>query len=188
METMGYYSAQELRELNIKFGKNVLISKKSCIYSNQLEIGNNVRIDDFCILVGNIKIGSFVHIAAYCQLSGSSGIIIEDFCGIASRALLYSRTDDFSGVFMTGPLIDHKYTNVKKGKILIQRHSIIGAGSIILPQVKLAYGTAVGALSLIDEDTEEWSMYVGVPAKKIKERNKDILNLEQKFLKEKNNS
>ena len=43
----------------------MLISKKVSIYSPQkISIGNNVRIDDFCILSGNITLGNYCRIAA----------------------------------------------------------------------------------------------------------------------------
>lgn len=182
MQNSGYFSEKELNDLDVKFGKNVLISKKTSIYCRELEIGNNVRIDDFCVLTGQIKIGSYVHIASFCQLSGSSGIVIEDFAGVASRSLLFSQSDDFSGSYMTGPLINSKYTNVAKGTIFIGKHAVIGAGSIIMPKVKISEGTAVGSMSLVKEDTEPWTIYVGVPAKSIKERKQKILELEKEFL------
>ena len=59
-----FYSDEELKKIRFKsLGENVLISKKASIYSpEKIIIGNNVRIDDFCILSGNIQIGNHVHI------------------------------------------------------------------------------------------------------------------------------
>ena len=45
-------------------------------------------------------------------------------------------------------------------------------------------GCAVGAMSLIIKDTEEWGIYAGVPCKRLGERKKDILKLEEQFRKE----
>ncbi len=36
-----------------------------------ISIGDNVRIDDFCILSGKIELGSNIHISAYCLYNGS---------------------------------------------------------------------------------------------------------------------
>lgn len=49
-----FYTEAELKELGLKsFGKSVLLSKKVSIYgAKNISIGNNVRIDDFCILSG----------------------------------------------------------------------------------------------------------------------------------------
>lgn len=183
MRNNGYYTEQELKELGIQFGENVLISKKTSIYGKCIEIGNNVRIDDFCILTGDLKIGSFVHVAAFALLSGSSGIILEDFVNLSSRVSVFSQSDDYSGEFMTNPMVSNEFTHVTKGRVVIKTHVIIGSGSVVLPQVTLHSGTAIGTLSLINKDTEAWSIYAGVPAKKIKERKQNIMELEQKFLK-----
>jgi acetyltransferase-like isoleucine patch superfamily enzyme len=85
---------------------------------------------------------------------------------------------------MTNSNIPKKYKNEYKKEVVIEKHSIVGAGSIILPGVQLGEGTSVGAMSLIRKSTEEWSIYVGNPAKKIKNRSKALLELEQQFINE----
>jgi galactoside O-acetyltransferase len=50
--------------------------------------------------------------------------------------------------------------------------------------VTLAEGTSVGAMSMVTKSTEPWSIYFGVPAKKIKNRRNDLLALEQQYLSE----
>ncbi len=61
-----FYSRKELLSLGFKkIGKDVLISRKASFYNiEKIEIGNNVRVDDFSILSGKIKIGSYVNISA----------------------------------------------------------------------------------------------------------------------------
>ena len=102
-----FYSVNELKALGLKkFGENVMISRKCSIFSpEKLIIGNNVRIDDFCILSGEITIGNYVHISAYNALYAKYGIEISDFCGISPKCTLYSATDDFSGDFMVSPMV-----------------------------------------------------------------------------------
>jgi len=65
-----FLSKNELRQVGFaRYGRNVLISRKvSFYYPEKIEIGNNVRIDDFCILSGHIVMGNYIHIAAYCGL------------------------------------------------------------------------------------------------------------------------
>ena len=94
-----FYTYEELQKMGLKeLGENVLISRKASIYSPEhIKIGNNVRIDDFCILSGDIEIGNYVHIAAYVALYGKNGIKIGNFCGCSARTTIYSATDDFSG-------------------------------------------------------------------------------------------
>ena len=65
---MAYLTENQLQQLGFKsLGKNVKVSDKASIYNyDQIEIGDNSRIDDFCILSGNIKIGKYCH--AYATL------------------------------------------------------------------------------------------------------------------------
>ncbi len=180
-----FYSQEELNSIGLKhIGSNVLISKHTSIYnSSQICIGNNVRIDDFCILSGNITLGNNIHIAAYCGLfAGDYGIEMNDFSGLSSRCMVYSVTDDYSGEYMTNPTIPDEFRNVTGGKVLIGKHSLIGSGSIILPNVKIAEGVSVGAMSLIIKDLEPWNIYVGIPCHKIKPRKKNILAIEKEYL------
>ena len=184
-----FYTKEELNKLGFKsIGENVLLSRKASIYNTEyVSIGNNVRIDDFCILSGNITIGNYVHISAYAALfSGKSGIEIGDFVALSSRVTIYSQSDDYSGESLTNPMTPNEYKSLVDKKVIIGKHVIVGSGSIILPGVAINEGTSVGALSLIKKDTEEWSIYVGIPASKIKNRKKDLLKLEKEFLKSKN--
>ena len=176
MET-SFYTERELKELGLKFiGSNVLISRKTSFYSpEKISIGNNVRIDDFCILSGNIKINNNIHISAYCALYGGGTILMEDYSGLSPRCTLLSATDDFSGEYMVGACVDDKYRNVIKGIISVGRFVQIGAGTMILPNVKIEEGCAVGAMSLVNTNLPEWSICFGIPAKKVKERKQNIL-------------
>ena len=186
-----YYSEEELKKFGFsKIGKNVFISRKSSIYGcENISIGNNVRIDDFCILSGHIEIGNYIHIAAFTALyGGKDGIFIEDFANLSSRISVYSISDDYSGETMTNPMIPDKFKNVKSAPVYIGKHAIIGASCVVLPGVRIAEGSSFGSFSLINSDSEEWSINVGIPAHKMKERSRELLNMEQKFMKEMENN
>ena len=75
-----FYSEEELAQLGLKsYGSNVLISRFASIYSPQnISIGNNVGIDDFCIRSGNISIGNCCHISAYCSLLGTNNVVFPN--------------------------------------------------------------------------------------------------------------
>jgi len=184
---MAYYTQNELQRLGFKYiGKNVKISDKASIYSfDQISIDDNSRIDDFCIVSGKILIGKNVHITPMCLIAGGEkGIIFEDFITIAYGVKIFTQSDDYSGKTMTNSTIPKKYKNEYKKQVIIEKHSIIGASSIIMPGVKLKKGTSIGASSLVLKDTKSWSIYVGSPAKKIMKREKDLLGFEKEYLKE----
>lgn len=56
-----------------------------------------------------------------------------------------------------------------------------------MPGVTIDEGCSIGAMSLIIKSTQPWGIYLGIPAKKIKDRKQDLLFLEKKFLEEENN-
>jgi len=182
-----FYSVDELEKIGFKaLGENVLLSKKSSIYgAKNISIGSNVRIDDFCILSGNIKLGSYIHIAAYCALyGGDKGITINDFANLSSRISIYSISDDYSGNTMTNPMIPEKYKMILSDEVTIEKHVIIGSGSVVLPGIILKEGSSFGAMSLINRSSEPWSINVGIPSIKIKNRSKKLLELEKEFINE----
>ena len=85
---------------------------------------------------------------------------------------------------MTGPTVPAKYTNVTEGEIRIGRHSILGAGSIVLPGVTIAEGVACGAMTLFRTSTTPWTIYVGAPARALKGRDRGLLEMERAMLAE----
>lgn len=178
-----FYTDLELKELGLKsYGKNVLISKKCSIYgANRLSVGNNVRIDDFCILSGDIEIGGYVHISAYSALYGGAGIKIGNFCGVSPRSTIYSASDDFSGEYMVSPMVPENLTHVKKGKVVLNDCCQLGANTIIMPSVALGEGATTGAFSLVLKDLREWSINFGIPAKFYKERKRNTKTLSEKL-------
>ena len=97
---------------------------------------------------------------------------------------IYSKTDDYSGRSLTNPTIPNKYKSVKKGKVIINEHVIVGANSIILPNVNIGIGTSIGALSLVSTNLESWAMYFGNPLKRIAKRSDALLLKKEAFLKE----
>jgi len=184
---MAYYTQKELQKLGFKYiGKNVKISDKASIYNfDQISIDDNSRIDDFCVISGKLKIGKNVHITPMCLVAGGEkGIIFEDFTTIAYGVQIFTQSDDYSGKTMTNSTVPKKYKNEYKKKVILKKYSIVGAGSIIIPGVILAEGTSIGTMSLVLKDTKAWSIYVGNPAKKIKNRSKDLLKLHKQYLKD----
>jgi galactoside O-acetyltransferase len=180
-----FYNEKELKELGFKsFGKNVLISKKASFYgTNEISLGNNIRVDDFCILSGKITLGNHVHIGAGSYLfGGEMGIIMNDYSGCSHHVCIYATSDDYSGRSLTNPTIPDRFKKLNEGSVIIEKYVIIGAGSVLLPSIIVREGCAIGALSLVDKSTEQWKIYFGSPAIPINNRNKKILELEKEFL------
>lgn len=182
---MAYLSEQQLEVMRFKrIGSNVRISDKASVYNPEsIEIGDNSRIDDFCVISGNVTIGRNVHIAVFCNVAGGEqGVFLDDFSGLAYGCQVFSQSDDYSGRSLTNPTVPDEYKFETKASVRLERHVIIGANSIILPGVTIAEGSSVGAMSMVTKSTLAWSVYFGVPARKIKDRSKDLLKMEADYL------
>jgi len=166
-------------------GEDVRISELARFYgASRIKIGSHVRIDDFCILsagTGGVEIGDYVHIAAYSSLIGQGRIALADFSGLSSRVSIYSSNDDYSGNSLTNPTVPAEFKNVLQADVKLDKHVIVGSGSIILPGVTLHEGVAIGALSLVTKDCQPFCIYAGNPAKRIKERSRALLALEMRL-------
>lgn len=185
---MSYLSKGKIKEMGFNYvGANVKLSDKASFYNcKNIIIGDNVRIDDFCVLSAGekgIEIGDHVHISVFSSLIGDGKIKLCEFSGISSRVSIYSSSDDYSGQYMTNPTIPVEFTGVTHADIHIGRHAIVGAGTIILPGATLEDGVAVGALSVVSKRCNAYGVYSGVPLKRIKERKKGMLDKEELFKK-----
>jgi len=186
---MSFLSEEKIKSIGFAHvGSNVKISSNAVFYgAERIRIGDNSRIDDFCIISAGpegIEIGKYIHIAAYCSMQGQGRIVMEDFSGLSSRVAIYSSSDDYSGNFMTNPCVPAKFTNVLHGPVIIRKHVIIGVGAAILPNVAIGVGSAIGALSLVAKNIPEHSIASGVPAKVIKGRERRLEDLERELLNE----
>lgn len=181
---MTILTREEIEQMGFaSVGNNVFISTKASFYgTSKIHIGNNVRIDDFCVISageGGVYIGNYIHIAVYSSLIGSGRITLMDYSNISSRVSIYSSNDDYSGNYMSNPMVPNEFTNVMHAPVVIGRHVIIGSGSVILPGVVLGDGAAIGALSLVKDNCDNFYIYAGNPLKKIKPRTQNLLKKEK---------
>ena len=163
-------------------GRDVAISRKISVYPGEegIRIGNHVRIDDYCILVGNITIGNHIHIGSHCGLhaSGNGRIVLEDYSGMSSNVQIYACSDLYDGEKpITRPGIDKQHAGIIEDTVVLSMYSQIGAGSVLLPGGNLGEGAVVGAMSLIKSNLEPWLVYAGIPCKVISERSKRCMNV-----------
>ena len=177
-----FLSQEELERMGFaSIGENVSISRHANFYDiGNIRIGNNVRIDDFCILSGKISIGSNIHISAYCALYGAFGIELMDYSGMSPRSIIFSASDDFNGDSLIGPHVPKKYQKIIGGKVILSKYCQLGAATIVLPNCIIKEGSVTGSMTLVTQDLEEWTIYSGIPAKAMKPRKKNLLN----FIKE----
>ncbi len=183
----GYFESKELRKFGFKnVGDNVKIAKNATIIGlSNVSLGSNIRIDGNVVIAahsGLLTLGNYIHIGGGCYLGCAGGVRFSDFSSLSQGTNLYSGTDDYTGEALTGPTIPQKYLKVKLAPVVLGRHVIVGSGSVILPGVTIGDGSSVGALSLVTKSLDEWGIYAGAPAKRLRARSKDILKLEEALM------
>lgn len=165
-------------------GSNVKISDSARFYfPENIYLSDDCRVDDFAVLSGHIKLGKNVHVALQCNLVGGQfGVEMKDYSGCAYGVTVIAQTDDYSGEALTNPTVPNEFTGVTGEKIVFGKHSIVGSHSVLLPGAKLGEGVAIGAMSLVRKPVEAWTIYSGNPLRKLANRSKNILRLEEQLM------
>jgi chloramphenicol O-acetyltransferase type B len=149
------------------------------------------------------QIGIGFHAGARVVLWGKNKLIIGDhfFIGRDSQILCDAVIGDWVGFSHKVGLIgtyDHNYQQIGvpirlasqirhpdyswKGlnmKVVIEDDVLVGYGSIILSGVRIGQGSIIAAGSFVTRNVEPFSIYGGVPARKIGERFENETDLEE---------
>lgn len=163
-----YLSEKDLKKINFKsLGQNVMISKNvTLIGENNISLGSNVRIDDYCIISsneGHLKIGNDVHIGGQSYLGCAGNLTIGNNINIAQGVKIYTKINDYTS-------FDGDNNKFILGKIVIGDQVIIGSNSVLIGRCTIGEGATIGALSFVKSDLKSWSVYAGNPIKLIKDR------------------
>jgi len=112
-----------------------------------------------------VEVGHHSHFAPACVLYGWGGLKIGPYCNVASHT-----------VFAT---VGHHYeitdkpmalTGEKPGPITLAGDVWIAANVTVCANVTIAEGCVIGANAVVTKDTEPMGLYVGVPARRIRNR------------------
>jgi acetyltransferase-like isoleucine patch superfamily enzyme len=125
-----------------KCGYGLGIGRNVCFYNpSKIEIGNNVYIAYGCWFSGNINIENDVLFGPYCVLAPTHH------------------------TFKNG---SYRFSENSEGKINIFSGSWLGAHAMIIGNSSLGKGSLLAANSVLNSNTEDYSIYGGNPARLIK--------------------
>lgn len=169
---MNYLLKNELSALGLKsVGENVLISSLAVIiHPERITIGNNVRIDSFCLLSageGGIEIGNYCHIAAYVSITGKAKVTLKDYAALSHKVTVLSSTDDYVGDYLIGVTVPDELRNVHSADVKFEYNTCVGAGSVVMPGRTIGKGSRVAAMSFVNFDIPENEIWGGVPVRKL---------------------
>lgn len=137
-----------------------------------INFGNNIIIDDFVFIYAKnkMKIGNYVHIGGFSTIIGVDYFEMQDFTCISHGTRVFTASDDFKSYGFGNSSIDTKYRNIKMASVLMNKFSLVGANSTILPGVVIGEGATVGAGSVVTKNLEPWGVYIN--NKRIADRDK----------------
>lgn len=185
---MGWLSREQLVRMGFgELGEDVKVSDRCSIYgAEHVRIGSHVRIDDYAIITAKepVVIGSYVHISARVYIGGTYGVAVGDFVNLSVGVAVFSSSDDFSGNHLCGPTIPDRFRGPTNGKVTFGKYGGAGANSVILPGVEFGDGGAVGALTLVHRSVEPWTMYLGVPMRRVNRVSTRMRDLARQLLAE----
>lgn len=149
---IAYFPCQGLRKLILKiYGMNI---GNNCAIYGKFEIRNPWRI----------SIGNNTSIGHRATLDGRGEIRIGNNVNISSEVMIWTWQHDYNS----------KSFETKSAPVIVQDYSWISARAIILPGVTIAEGCVIAAGAVVTKSTEPYSIYAGIPAKKIGERIKTL--------------
>jgi putative colanic acid biosynthesis acetyltransferase WcaF len=110
----------------------------------------------------NLSCEDTVAIADEAIIYNPSPISLKSHCTISQQAYLCGATHDHDNPAF--PMIS--------APITIERYAWVCARATVLLGVSVGEGAVLGLGSVASRDLEPWSVYAGLPARKIRERNK----------------
>lgn len=136
--------------------------------NGKIVLGNNVKIDNQVRLLtannSKLLINSFTKVGKGTVINAGADVIIGKNCLISGYCYIQSSSHGFKKKRKINKQ-KHSY-----GKIFINDDVWLGAHSTILPKVSLGKGCVIGSNSVVNKNTDEFFIYAGSPAKKLKKR------------------
>ena len=169
-----------------KIGNYVEIYEPVVIINPSLvSLLNYVRISEFVFLSAGLgtHVGNFVHLANHVSISGGGTCILEDFVGVCSGVRIVTGSDDIEGDGIPTPTIpaeiQHKYRSFYRSFVHCKSHVFLGSNVVVHPGVTLGEGAVVASGSVVTHDLDPWGVFMGAPARRVRDRPADkILKLQ----------
>jgi acetyltransferase-like isoleucine patch superfamily enzyme len=131
------------------------------------------RLGGFCwvqpgvtiVQANRLSVGKHFGCNTGTYINAIGGIDLGDYVLLGSNVTISSGMHPIEG--RTPPIFARP--SIAK-RIVIEDDVWIGAGAVIMPGVTIRQGTVVGANAVVTKDTEPYGVYVGAPARRIRDR------------------
>ena len=153
-----------------------IYDRAKIVYEENVQWGEHIVIDDFVFIVAKAEtvLGDHVHIASFSSVTGGGVCHIGSYTAISSGVRIFTGTEDLRGDSLFGAEIPDEYRRPVRSFVVIGKHCLIGANSVILPGVTIPEGVVIGALSLVrmGSPLSPWGVYGGNPLRYLRDRPK----------------
>jgi acetyltransferase-like isoleucine patch superfamily enzyme len=174
---IGFPTTDELNQLRQSHKKPTILGEKcivrsgTTIYSNVI-ISNHVSFGHNVSLRENVIIGAGTKVGTNTVVDGSTSIGSRVSIQTGVYICTYSTIED--GVFL-GPccvFTNDKFVSQKPYKLIgptVRKGASIGANALLFPGVVVGEGAVVGSQAMVNVDVPPRTIFVGVPARKIRD-------------------
>jgi acetyltransferase-like isoleucine patch superfamily enzyme len=132
---------------------------------------SNIMMHCFVLEARGITIGPNCIIGPFTTLDGRGTLTIGRNVNVAGEVLTIGGQHKVDSPIAEGLV----------GKVVIEDNAWVAMRATILPGVTIGEGAYVAAAALVNRDVEPYTLVGGVPAKKIRDRNRDIQYTLQHF-------
>lgn len=150
-------------------GSNVTIGNYN-VFEGNVTIGNNTQICNFVLLKDGTVIGDNCYIDSYTLTSGNC--IIGNNCKIRYRSVIARNVIIEDNVFFSAgvkTIYLNQSATPTNDKLIIESGCFLGDNCVVMGGVRIAKNCIIGACALVLKDTEPNGVYVGSPAKRIRD-------------------
>lgn len=176
----GYESVKDFAQYNnispdFEYGKKFSIGSFNVILHDVI-VGNNVDIQHHTLLKPRTVIGNDCYVDSYVLTSGDCKIgnnVILRYRTIIARNVIIEDNNFFTAGVKT-IYLDHSAQATKRS-LLIKEGNFFGDNVIIMGGITVAENCVFGASTFINKDTEPMGVYVGTPARRIRDLKEEEL-------------
>lgn len=155
IDRLGRVPSQKYRIFMLRYIYRMKLAPKVVIYH-----GFSIRAP------WNITVGRGTVIGNEVLLDGRNGLEIGENVNISTDVSIYTEQHD-----LNNPYFESANSG---GKVIIGDRAWLSSRTVVLPKVTVGEGAVLASGALTAKDLEEYSVYVGVPAKKIANRNRNM--------------
>lgn len=162
------------REQFARLGTGVVLEPGVLVFHPEtITLGDNVYVGHNTMLKGYHRnamvIGRDTWIGQGCFLHSAGGITVGRAVGIGPMVKVL--TSQHAGDDIGLPVL---YTKLDFAPVTIEDGADLGAGSIVLPGVRIGEGAIVGAGAVVTRSVPAYTVVAGVPAKVIRQRRERV--------------